>query len=114
MITQEDYNKHFQDFFEKVRELVQNDTRKKLGYDLTYKKGRRYDKLIMLTGGRRTQRSVWGFVERSTGDILKAASWRAPAKILRGNIFDPDPMENMSWTGPAYMHDIIKKESPDS
>jgi hypothetical protein len=114
MITEKDYNEYFQDFFDKVRELIQDDTRKKLGYDLTYKKGRRYDKLIMLVGGRRTQRSVWGFVERSTGDILKAASWRAPAKTLRGNIFDPDPMENMHWTGPAYLDTLKQKESSDS
>jgi len=113
MITEKDYNKHFQDFVEKVRELVRGGDRKKLGYDLTYKKGRRYDKLIMLTG-RSKGRSVWGFVERSTGDILKAASWRAPAKTLRGNIFDPDPMENMSWTGPAYLDTLKQKESSDS
>ena len=111
MITEADYNKYFQDFFEKVRELVQGGGRKKLGYDLTYKRGRRYDKLIKLT---RNQRSVWGFVERSTGDILKAASWRAPAKTLRGNIFDPDPMENMSWTGPAYLDTLKEKEKNDT
>ncbi len=114
MITAQDYNENFQDFAEKARELVQGGARKKFGYDLTYKKGRRYDKLIMLTGGRSNGRSVWGFVERSTGDILKAASWRAPAKTLRGNIFDPDPMENMHWTGPAYLDTLKQKESSDS
>lgn len=33
-------------------------------------------------------RSVHSFVEKATGDIYRAATWRAPAKHVRGNIFD--------------------------
>lgn len=32
-------------------------------------------------------RSVYAFVEVATGDVLKAASWAAPAKGARGNIY---------------------------
>lgn len=34
------------------------------------------------------QDSCYCFVDRETGDIYKSASWRAPAKHSRGNIFD--------------------------
>lgn len=30
--------------------------------------------------------SVHAFIDRNTGDIYKAASWKAPAKIVRYNI----------------------------
>lgn len=30
------------------------------------------------------------FVDKHNGGILKAATWKAPAKIYRGNIFNPD------------------------
>lgn len=35
-------------------------------------------------------RSVHSFINRETGDILKPATWNAPAKHARGNIFDAD------------------------
>jgi hypothetical protein len=34
-------------------------------------------------------RSVYCFVEIATGDILKSASWKAPAKGARGTILTP-------------------------
>jgi hypothetical protein len=33
-------------------------------------------------------RSVYCFVSKANGDIYKAAGWKAPAKHVRGNIFD--------------------------
>ena len=30
------------------------------------------------------------FIDRATGDLLKAASWATPAKGARGNLFKPD------------------------
>ena len=35
-------------------------------------------------------KSVYCFVDKATGDILKAASWSVPAKGKRGSIYDPD------------------------
>ena len=50
--------------------------------------------------------TVWGFVNKGNpdfeaGDILKAASWRAPAlNKARGNIFG---RYSVAWTGPHYI-----------
>jgi hypothetical protein len=33
---------------------------------------------------------VHSFVDKSNGDVLKAASWKAPAKHARGNIYAAD------------------------
>jgi hypothetical protein len=51
--------------------------------------------------------SVWGFIVNTTddpmfryGDILKAASWAAPARNgARGNVFEDYTVQ---WTGPLY------------
>ncbi len=34
--------------------------------------------------------SVYLFIEKATGDIYKAASWKAPAKGVRGSIWNPN------------------------
>ena len=74
--------------------------------DLKLKPGRKFIKVV--EGGR-----VWGFVAKVDGthcgipmlkgDILKAASWRAPAKHSRGSIFDSEMHKSFSWTGPNYL-----------
>jgi len=46
---------------------------------------------------------VWGFVEIESGNLLKAASWSAPAKHARGNIADASYGNNYTWTGPNYL-----------
>lgn len=47
--------------------------------------------------------SVFCFVERSTGNVLKAESWRAPAKGVRGNIYgDPSGYGIDAW-GALYL-----------
>lgn len=35
-------------------------------------------------------RSVYCFIDRSNGDILKSAGWKAPAKGARGSIYNPN------------------------
>jgi len=47
--------------------------------------------------------SAWAFIDRTTGDVLKAASFKTPAKGSRGNIFNPDNgMTRITPYGPAY------------
>ena len=50
---------------------------------LTVAVGKRYVKMILKS-------SVYCFVDKTNGDVLKAASWNAPAKHARGNIFNDD------------------------
>ena len=74
--------------------------------DLSLKPGRKFIKVVEGT-------RVWGFVAKVDGlhkgvpmlkgDILKAATWRAPAKHSRGSIFDKDMHKSFSWTGPNYL-----------
>ncbi len=70
---------------------------------LTYKKGNKYMKIMREGSG------VWGFVamqdnpsrNERVGDLLKPASWRAPAKHARGNIFDGTA--RFDKYGPEYL-----------
>jgi len=67
--------------------------------------GNKYIKVTMASG---SQRSVWGFIVKEDtgkfrkGDLLKAASWKAPAlNMARGNVLDGNyPLQ---WTGPMYL-----------
>lgn len=42
------------------------------------------------------QTSVFCFIDPTTGDIYKAATWSKPAKHIRGNIFDEKPPLTLS------------------
>ena len=54
--------------------------------------GRKYVRIVRSDDRGYGSRSVVCFVERSTGLIWKAASWKAPAKnFSRGNIRHPNP-----------------------
>lgn len=46
--------------------------------------GQKYIKIASIDG---SSRGAYAFVEVATGDVLKAASWKAPAKGKRGNIY---------------------------
>ena len=90
------------------------DNRENMYYEyassLDESKGSKYIKIITGSSG---GKSVWGFVVNSKtdgkfkyGDILKSASWKAPARnFARGNILD-DTVESLktkiSWTGVRY------------
>ena len=75
--------------------------------DLSLKPGRKFIKVVEGT-------RVWGFIAKvdgvhkgvpmKKGDILKAATWRAPAKHSRGSIFDSEMHKSFSWTGPNYLN----------
>jgi len=79
---------------------------KKQGYntktELSIAWGRRYAKIIKSDSG--GQQSVFGFVDRINGNLLKAASWKAPAKHARGNVLDKSTWQGSHgpW-GMAYM-----------
>lgn len=60
-------------------------------------KGRKYIKVEV--GG-----SAFCFIDKTNGDVLKPASWSAPAKHARGNIFDnSNGLKYVGPYGPAYL-----------
>ena len=71
-------------------------------------KGSKEKKFIKVLEGTR----VWGFVAigdgyhknipYNRGDTFKAASWNAPAKWARGNVFHQNT-DWYEWTGPNYL-----------
>lgn len=65
--------------------------------------GMRYAKIVRVDA-RNESRSVHCFVDRTNGDVLLAAGWKAPAKHARGNIFDEHHgLGKMGQYGPAYL-----------
>lgn len=81
------FEEKFKSFYEGCVEIylkymTANGYENQLEYNkMSYTEGKRYMKVIR--GG-----SVHLFVDKNTGDVLKAASWNVPAKGARGNIFD--------------------------
>lgn len=81
--------------------LDNEDMKVRFNDTLRYEKGRKYIKVIAGS-------SVWGFIMKEddkkfkAGDILKAASWSAPARnAARGNVFADKYV--VQWTGPLYL-----------
>ena len=74
-------------------------------FNISFKYGRKFIKVLEGT-------RVWGFVAMddgihknhiyNRGDAFKAASWNAPAKHARGNIFYENT-DWYEWTGPNYL-----------
>ena len=54
---------------------------------VTVEWGRRYARIVKDSGN---DKIVHSFIDLATGDILKAASWAAPAKKARGSVFNAD------------------------
>ena len=57
-----------------------------LGRVFEYVYGRKWIK-VTVRYAREASGSVYAFIDAANGDIYKPASWRAPAKHARGNIF---------------------------
>ena len=96
----QDFNTKFETFFAGCEKIYTNYCDRngfKIRDSFTFNTGKRYMKVVC--GG-----SVHCFVDRQNGDVLKAASWNAPAKHARGNIFDEK--NGLGWMGeygPAYL-----------
>ena len=56
--------------------------------------------MIEVSGG---SKSAFAFVDALNGDVLKAASWAAPAPHARANIFKRETWKNVGPYGPVYL-----------
>jgi hypothetical protein len=53
--------------------------------------------------GEKRHGATYCFIDRATGDILKPATYKAPAKGVRGNLFAEDNgLTRCNHYGPAY------------
>mgnify|MGYP003333117105 FL=1 len=68
-------------------------------FGVEFEIGSKYVKIVTISGG--GSRSVHSFVEKSDGNIWRAASWKAPAKnFVRGNVYITSSYEKrVQWTG---------------
>jgi hypothetical protein len=62
-------------------------------YGITVDPLRKYWRVVMTTSG--DAASVHAFVDPTTGDVLKAAGWKSPAKGVRYNLLDDDSFAKM-------------------
>jgi len=67
-----------------------------LDYDFVIEPGNKYLKIVMVSN----QRSVHAFVDKVTGDLYKAKSWKSPAKGVRFNLFSD--IEKLREMGKTY------------
>ena len=74
-------------------------------YKFYIESGRKYHKIIMETGA--GSRSVHAFVDKKTGEVYKAASFKQPAKGVRFNLLIIEQREwllaNADWAG-GYLY----------
>ena len=75
------------------------------GYKFYIESGRKYHKIIMETHG--GSRSVHAFVDQKTGEVYKAASFKAPAKIVRYRLLEIASREecfNRAYWAGSYLY----------
>lgn len=73
-------------------------------YDFTFESGKKYHKIIMNANG---SRSVHAFIDKKTGEVYKAASFKSPAKGVRYDLRIIEQrewlFENADWSG-SYLY----------
>ena len=97
----------FDSWFEGCKKLIA-DYDDRIGYirheELTFTVRKRYIFVFRHRDGWAGGSSAWAFVDIKTGDVLKPASWKSPAKHARGNIFDEsNGLRKIGPYGPAYL-----------
>ncbi len=103
--TTPEFDKAFDTWIKGAQKKI-DDYYKKMKYDnqnrtLSYTNGPKRIKIIQTNEAGNT--SVFAFIDKTTGDVLKPASWKAPAKGARGNIFDRDNgLGRITAYGPEY------------
>ena len=98
-----------------VKKFIDEVNTKRLNYYTTADMVNQYQELVVEIGNKYirlwTGNTCWGFISRvdgdlkgspiKKGDLLKAATWKAPAKHARGNIIDGTAQYGVY--GPEYL-----------
>ena len=90
--------KHMDDFVNDIRTMIEDYNEKHFSVlkkpEVGVDNGRKYWRIWKTSG---TQRTVYGFVRKDDGAILRAATWKAPQtktkSAVRGYITDPNPLD---------------------
>jgi len=89
----EDYKQLLRDSYYKVEKHTGE-------FDVDHQVGQKYIKIVVTNYG---HRRVHSFIDKATGNILMAASWKAPApKHPRGNILREE-WQGVNWAGVPYL-----------
>lgn len=78
--------KQFVDFVKSVMEAQYAKFNYVPAPSITLEEGRRYIRIV--TNG--SQRMAYGFLDKTNGDVLMTATWKAPAKHARANLNAPE------------------------
>ena len=62
--------------------------------------GKRYARMVRQDSP--SARSAYGFIDLTNGDLLKSDGWKAPAKGVRGNIRNANPLNGCTFYGMEY------------
>ena len=96
-----DFHQTSVDYHEACIEALKNG---ECDYDFFIEEGRKYLKIVMDARG---SKSVHAFIDKKTGDVYKAASFKAPAKGVRFNLCIMSDrewlMEHADWAG-GYLY----------
>ena len=69
--------------------------------EVSIEPGTKYARIVVSSAG--PQRSAYGFIDLTTGDLLKADGWKKPAKHVRGNIYRENPLAGCGPYGMQYL-----------
>ena len=97
MVDSKEFNSFFSGLEKKVNEYISKSYPNCPPRVFSFKNNRLLIKIIC-------DGSAYAFIDKSNGDVLKPASWNAPAKHARGNIFADD--NGLNCCGPygiAYL-----------
>lgn len=122
-MTMNDFNATIETFRASVEKMMNDNASAMYGtqprhsaYVITLEAGPKYVRVVrqekQLGSGDITSRSVYCFIQKDNGDILKAAGWKAPAKTARGNIFNTEQLQGCGPYGVQYLRWLTYSNHP--
>ena len=106
--TREEFFGRLQGYLDGVLDIVKKDaaqyTYHTAPHTIRFSYGPRYTRVYITEYVERPRERIYSFLDMTNGDILKPATYKAPAKHARGNIFDADyGLSRTTPYGPEYL-----------